>query len=78
MYIDGDETEIINVNKAFIGINLEEGVHEIYLKYETPYLKVGIICSCISCVVFIVYFVYENGKFKKYYRAKLNGKIKKE
>ena len=78
VYIDGDETEIINVNKAFIGINLEEGVHEIYLKYETPYLKVGIICSCISCVVFIVYFVYENGKFKKYYRAKLNGKIKKE
>lgn len=57
-YVDGKQTEIINVNTGFIGIPIEEGEHEIYLMYFTPCLKVGIIISILSIVILI--FIIKN------------------
>ena len=42
------------VNTAFIGIPLEKGKHQIKLEYETPYLKIGLICSSIGVIAFII------------------------
>lgn len=50
-YVDGRKVDIINVNKGFIGIELEEGQHEIIFKYSTPWLKIGIIISVIGIIV---------------------------
>ena len=64
-FVDGKQTETIRVNTAFIGIPLEEGEHEIYLKYEVPYLKTGIACSVIGIIMLIGLIVFERKELKK-------------
>ena len=67
-YVDGVETEVFRVNKAFIGINVEEGEHIIEFKYETPYLKLGLIFSIIGILGFI--FAYLQQTKHKFYKVK--------
>ena len=63
-YVDGERVDTINVNTAFIGIPVKAGQHEIYLTYEVPYLKLGIICTSIGVVTFIVVAVLEKRTIK--------------
>ena len=56
-YVDGQETEILRANYAFMGLNLSEGHHEIVLKYHVPYLTEGIIVSLVSMSVTVVLLV---------------------
>ncbi len=65
-YVDGERVDTINVNTAFIGIPVKAGQHEIYLTYEVPYLKLGIICTSIGVVAFIVVAVLEKRRIEKY------------
>lgn len=60
-YVNGEEVEVLKVNEAFIGINVEAGEHNIRFEYETPYLKLGIVCSIIGLLIFI-YLVIINKK----------------
>lgn len=53
VFVDGNEQEVIKVNEAFIGTKIEAGYHIIEFKYETPYLKLGIIFSIIGLIVYI-------------------------
>lgn len=62
-YVDGKETEVINVNTGFIGITLEKGEHEIYLKYYTPWLKTGIIISILGMLILVIMII--NGKRRR-------------
>ena len=64
-YVDGERVDTINVNTAFIGIPVKAGQHEIYLKYETPYFKVGMVLTIIGLVAFIVVAVLEKRRVKK-------------
>lgn len=64
-YIDGNKVDTIRVNTAFIGIPVEAGEHEVILQYETPYLKLGIVCSGIGVIAYIVLVIYEKKKIKK-------------
>jgi len=52
-YVDGKEVEVFKVNDAFIGINIDAGEHNIKFKYETPYLNLGIISSCLGILAYI-------------------------
>lgn len=52
-YIDEKEVEVFKVNKAFIGINVEEGNHNIRFEYETPYLRLGTILSIIGLIGYV-------------------------
>ena len=52
-YVDGKETEVFKVNEAFIGINIEAGEHTVEFKYETPYLKLGMIFSIVGILVYV-------------------------
>lgn len=56
-YVDNEKTDIINVNSAFIGIPLKSGNHHIYFEYDTPYLKLGIICTIIGLCALIGFSV---------------------
>lgn len=56
-YVDGQETEVINVNTGFIGIELEQGEHEIYFKYTTPWLKIGTIISILGILGLIIIII---------------------
>lgn len=53
VYIDGEEQEVIKVNEAFIGTVIEEGNHIVEFRYETPYLKLGIIFSIVGIFGYI-------------------------
>lgn len=63
-YVDGKETEIINVNTAFIGIALDSGKHEIVFKYETPYLKEGIMVTIAGLILATGIIIFEKKKKK--------------
>ena len=52
-YVDNKEVEVLKVNEAFIGIELEAGIHNVRFEYETPYLKLGIIFSLIGVSLYI-------------------------
>ena len=52
LYVDGKETEIETVKKAFIGVHLEEGQHTIELKYMSPGLPEGAIISVVCVALF--------------------------
>ncbi len=54
MYVDGKKITYTEFAQTFISIDLDEGEHEIELKYETPGLKQGAAVT-ISCVgIFIL------------------------
>lgn len=58
-YVDEKEVEVLKVNGAFIGINLEAGEHTVRFEYETPYLKLGMILSIIGSILFLFLIVME-------------------
>lgn len=60
IYVDGKESKQITLYDTFIGLNLSEGEHTIEFKFYPPGLKVGIICSIISLILAIIYFIKEN------------------
>lgn len=52
LYVDGQETESEMFAEAFLSVHLDEGVHEIELKYETPGLKLGFGISALCVLLF--------------------------
>ena len=68
-YVDSVPTDTIRVNTAFIGIPVEAGEHQIYLEYEVPYLKLGIICTLIGVLGFIVLVIIEWRHFHKHMKS---------
>lgn len=50
VYVDGKKADYIKLFDAVIGLDLDEGTHEIEFKYVTPGLKEGIIISGISLI----------------------------
>lgn len=61
-YVDGKKVDVFKVNKAFIGINVEEGMHKVEFKYETPYLKLGIVFSVLGIILYICIILIEKRK----------------
>lgn len=52
LYVDGKETEILDFKDTFISVYLEEGHHDIELKYMTPGLKFGAVLSAVCVGLF--------------------------
>ncbi|MPW26750.1 YfhO family protein [Alkalibaculum sp. M08DMB] len=53
-FVNGEGVETIKVNTAFTGIVLEEGNHEIYLKYTTPLILQCTIISISGIIILII------------------------
>ena len=64
LYVDGIRTEIEPWQDALIGVSLTPGEHEIYLRYETPGLAVGMMISAGCVGIFMILCVY------RYWRKK--------
>lgn len=56
VYVDGKRVKTFKLLDALLSFKVTEGEHVIELKYEIPYLKIGIIISVLSliCVIFII------------------------
>jgi len=63
-YVDGQERELLRVNVMYSGIRLDAGEHEIELKYEAPYVKVGFYVAMLGLILFVVLIIFyrRNGK----------------
>lgn len=70
--VDGKETEIYSVGNAFMGIDLEEGYHEISMKYVPDGFFAGVLISVASAVLFLLSWIFESRKKheKKLFRRK--------
>lgn len=56
--VDGNKAELFRVNTIFSGILLEPGEHQVELKYVTPGLGAGILCSLLGVVLLIGIILY--------------------
>ena len=52
--VDGKDCEYIKILNGFIGVDLEEGQHNIEFKYKLPGFKVGLSISIISLIILVV------------------------
>ena len=52
-YVDGEETEIHQVNYGFSGIYLEAGDHRIQMVYRCPGFSSGVLCSLFFSLLVI-------------------------
>ena len=57
LYVDGIETEKETFAEAFIATYLEEGIHEIQLRYVTPGLATGVVVSGTCILAFAITIV---------------------
>lgn len=53
-YINGEQAEIYRADYGFMALELKQGVNEISLKYTTPGILQGLICSILSILIFIL------------------------
>ena len=52
-FVNGRETEILNANVGFMAIKLAEGTNNVRLHYETPGLKIGVLCTTAGLVTLV-------------------------
>ena len=62
-YVDGNEVEMIQADLGFMAIKLDAGKHNFELKYQYPYINLGIIISLLG--VFMLLGVYIKFLLKK-------------
>ena len=63
-YENGEQLEIIKVNKGLMGIVLEPGEHYINLSFTPNGFKIGAICTGSGLVIFLLILITECGIFK--------------
>ena len=68
--IDGKKVDIEKVNNSFIGFKINKGTHNIEIKYEAPYERIGLIISTIGIILIIL--CKWNLKNQKSYKCKYN------
>lgn len=52
--IDGQETPVLCANTAFMALEMPAGSHEFELRYEAPYLHLGMAISAAGIIAFVV------------------------
>jgi uncharacterized membrane protein YfhO len=60
--VDGKTVPIEIVDLGLIGLFLDKGEHVIELNYTVPYLNTGILISCISILIFLVFLFISKKK----------------
>ena len=52
-YVDGEQVDLRCANTAFMAVDMPVGQHSFELRYETPYLKLGALFSCLGIIAFV-------------------------
>lgn len=55
--VDGEPVEIQRANTGFMGVYVDQGSHEVELKYETPYLKIGLIVTVLGLLLAVTLII---------------------
>lgn len=64
--VDGKRVSYLKVNKGFVGFKINEGNHHIRIEYKSPYKNYSVIISCVGILLFVVFIVFENHKYKNF------------
>lgn len=64
-WIDGEKASIEKVSGMFIGLNVPEGTHDIYMVYKCPGLRMGFCMSLLGIGLFVVISLYEKRRMHK-------------
>ncbi|MDD5949701.1 MAG: YfhO family protein [Lachnospiraceae bacterium] len=62
VWVDGEKVETKNLLKAYLSFNVEDGQHEIEMKYSVSGLGGGVSISIFSIIIFFVYLIYDQKK----------------
>ena len=65
VYVDGKKAETVRLMQAMLGVKLQQGRHEIRLKYIPEGLVTGMAVSSVSLLLFMLFAVIDRRK-KKY------------
>ena len=57
--VNGKDVEVEVVNKAFVGLRLEEGENDIVIRYKAPFFRVGVLVSGVGALLMIVVLLKE-------------------
>lgn len=57
VYSNGKQINSYSIDGSLLGFDLEEGYNNIELRYIPPYMYLGIICTIITIVSVIIYFI---------------------
>lgn len=64
-YVDGQKVKVKKVAGIFMGIDMDKGTHNIYMKYTTPGFKEGAVMSSVGILIFIIFYITERKKTRK-------------
>ena len=62
VYVDGKKTNYYKMLDAFIGVDLESGIHDIKIKYIPSGLKIGFLISLTTFISFVIYILVKKCK----------------
>lgn len=65
LLVDGKEAEVKKANDLFISAELDEGFHKVEFRYETPYIRLGALCSLAGIFGAGGIFLFERRKRKQ-------------
>ncbi len=54
-YVDGEEVSIMESDVMYMAIPISAGTHSVELRYETPYLRIGMVVTLATAVLYVVY-----------------------
>lgn len=60
--VDGKPAEPGKVNTVFLGVELEEGAHQIEIRFNAPGYRAGCLVSIGGAAVFLIYCIYQRRK----------------
>ena len=61
-YVDGKQTDTIEIGNAMVGLHLTEGQHEITFRYRNTSFYIGATISAICLIIFslLTFFIYRD------------------
>ena len=63
-YIDGEKTELLKADYGLTTMLVPEGEHKIVLKYTTPGIRLGVVCSFLGVLIAFLMMISGN-RFKQ-------------
>ena len=63
-WVDGKEIPVMQANTMYMALALDQGHHQIVLRYSTPMMKVGAVLSILGLLALIVLIAISESHFR--------------
>ncbi len=71
-YVDGEKTELFRSDVMYLSVLIPPGEHDVELRYETPWLRTGVIISAATLVLWVGFELIKRKKTEKIRRGRNN------